>query len=633
VTYNSDGRVQFTETWAVPSSPTPLRVRDVRTSASSSGNVTSNSTVIQEADITGLIADLGARPLKGPGFAPGRIAMVNALGALESVTGSPSDCVRVDGSSGPCGTGSPAFVDGESLGGLVDGVNATFTLSSQPDPPSSLAVYRNGLLQKMGLDYTLSGSTLQFVMDALPQPGDTLLASYRLGGGFQASGTSVPVVLDASQITTGVMDPARLPVMGASGNLHQAGIVPDPGSAAGSTRFLREDGTWVAVSGGGGGGDVSSVFGRTGAVTAQTGDYSAAQVTNAVDSTASYTNPAWIASLPWAKLTGVPSFEPAIGAGTNTQYWRGDKSWQTLNAAAVANAVDSTASYTNPAWIASLPWTKLTGVPSFEPAIGAGTGAQYWRGDKTWQTLNAAAVTNAVDSTASYTNPAWITSLTWAKLTGVPSAFVPSAHAPSHQHGGADEIATAVPAPNAIPKADATGKLAGGWLPGGSASTKTLYYAPAAKNINGVGASAFQCVSNCPTAMAINSGSAAVASLHVTAGTNNQTSQDQFIVPVGYGNQTVTLEVVFRSADAAHSATITPSIASVSTGDIANPTFIAAGSAITVTGGAGSGRTVATTTFTPAWSVGDTIFWKLAYTVTNLTSDLEILSVRFYATF
>ena len=30
VTYNSDGRVQFQETWAVPSSVTPLRVRDVR---------------------------------------------------------------------------------------------------------------------------------------------------------------------------------------------------------------------------------------------------------------------------------------------------------------------------------------------------------------------------------------------------------------------------------------------------------------------------------------------------------------------------------------------------------------------------------------------------------------------------
>jgi len=49
------------------------------------------------------------------------------------------------------------------------------------------------------------------------------------------------------------------------------------------------------------------VFGRSGAVTAQIGDYSAAQVSNAVDQTASYSNPVWITALSWSKLTGVPS--------------------------------------------------------------------------------------------------------------------------------------------------------------------------------------------------------------------------------------------------------------------------------------------------------------------------------------
>jgi hypothetical protein len=51
--------------------------------------------------------------------------------------------------------------------------------------------------------------------------------------------------------------PADLPVMVASGASHAAGIVPDPGSTAGTTRFLREDGTWVAPSGGGGGSGAS----------------------------------------------------------------------------------------------------------------------------------------------------------------------------------------------------------------------------------------------------------------------------------------------------------------------------------------------------------------------------------------
>lgn len=52
---------------------------------------------------------------------------------------------------------------------------------------------------------------------------------------------------------------------------------------------------------------VSSVFGRTGVVTAETGDYNASQITNAVDTTGSYANPSWITSLAYSKLTGAPN--------------------------------------------------------------------------------------------------------------------------------------------------------------------------------------------------------------------------------------------------------------------------------------------------------------------------------------
>lgn len=58
--------------------------------------------------------------------------------------------------------------------------------------------------------------------------------------------------------------------------------------------------------GGGGGGAVTSVFGRVGAVTPQAGDYNASQVTNAVSTTGSYADPAWITSLAYSKLTGAP---------------------------------------------------------------------------------------------------------------------------------------------------------------------------------------------------------------------------------------------------------------------------------------------------------------------------------------
>jgi hypothetical protein len=196
VTYNSNGRIQFQETWSVPSSAQPLHVRDVRVStpsnvAADTGGGTS-STPAQETDIVGLVADLGARPLKGPGFAAGRVAVVNPLGALESASGSATDCVHVDGSSAPCGGAQPSFVDGDSPAGIVDGSNTSFTLSAVPDPASSLAVYRNGVLQKIVQDYTFTGGTVQFVAAAAPQPGDTLLASYRLTGAYPATPQMYP---------------------------------------------------------------------------------------------------------------------------------------------------------------------------------------------------------------------------------------------------------------------------------------------------------------------------------------------------------------------------------------------------------------------------------------------------------
>jgi hypothetical protein len=221
VTYNSDGRVQFQETWSVPSSTQPLRVRDVRTAASTQTSGTgvaaseTNLAPIPESGVLGLVADLGARPAKSPGFAPGRAAVVDAGGLITTAAGSPTDCVHVDGSSGPCGGGAPAFVDADSPSGIVDGANTVFGLSTAPAPAGSVAVYRNGMLQKIGQDYTLSGSTIAFAVPATPQPGDTLLASYRVAGdsnaGAAGSFTSPQVLCSGSGASTNA---ASLSVLG-----------------------------------------------------------------------------------------------------------------------------------------------------------------------------------------------------------------------------------------------------------------------------------------------------------------------------------------------------------------------------------------------------------------------------------
>ena len=188
VKYSSDGRVQFQETWGVPPSSTPLRVRDVRIAGSlGSGTLppSGDTTAVQEADVVGLLADLAMRPARGPGYAPSRAVYATATGALEGVVGNLTDCVRVDGSAGPCGTGEttssgPGFVDAETPAGLINGSNMVFSLADAPSPLSSLTLYRNGVLQTANLDYTLSGNIITFASVSGPQTGDVLEASYRL---------------------------------------------------------------------------------------------------------------------------------------------------------------------------------------------------------------------------------------------------------------------------------------------------------------------------------------------------------------------------------------------------------------------------------------------------------------------
>jgi hypothetical protein len=105
----------------------------------------------------------------------------------------------VDGSSGPCGTGSgtagPNFTDAELPSGPMNGVNLSFTLSAVPIPTSSMALYRNGVLQKAGVDYNLSGNTIQFLAASAPQTGDTLTASYRVTPTGAPQGPPAPQIL------------------------------------------------------------------------------------------------------------------------------------------------------------------------------------------------------------------------------------------------------------------------------------------------------------------------------------------------------------------------------------------------------------------------------------------------------
>jgi hypothetical protein len=122
--------------------------------------------------------------------------MINSTGQIDAVQGNLADCVRVDGSAGPCGSvvdPSPGFVDHEVPTGLVNSSNATFTLTAAPVPASSLMLYRNGLLMRSGLDFNLSGSTITFTVASVPQTGDGLLASYRTAPAGEGGGGAGPL--------------------------------------------------------------------------------------------------------------------------------------------------------------------------------------------------------------------------------------------------------------------------------------------------------------------------------------------------------------------------------------------------------------------------------------------------------
>jgi hypothetical protein len=208
VQYSSDGRSQFAESWSVPPSTTPLRIKDVRvttTGGTTGGGVVTppSTSPITESNVIGLLTDLSLRPMKGSGYANSGTAMINNSGAIDMVQGSPSDCVRVDGSATTCFDSSqvPSFISNETPAGTVDGSNAAFTLANTLSPANSLALYRNGLLLQAAVDYNIqTDGSILFVAGAVPQPGDILLASYQDTAASSNSSSSQVVAPQGVQV-------------------------------------------------------------------------------------------------------------------------------------------------------------------------------------------------------------------------------------------------------------------------------------------------------------------------------------------------------------------------------------------------------------------------------------------------
>src|SRR6202012_5603732 len=210
VLYQSDGRSQFTETWVVPVSSKPLTVSAVRVTSQTitgtggggtptGGGLTGGATTIPESSVVGLQAGLAQRPFKGAGFGTNGVAVVDDSGNIETAVGDIGSCVFVDGTTGQCTP--PTYSDAETPAGTLDGMNGTFTLANPP-LGSSLTLFRNGLYMTANLDYTLTGSTIQFVPGAIPQPGDLLAAFYRVDTSATGNVSSFSTLGSTNQLRT-----------------------------------------------------------------------------------------------------------------------------------------------------------------------------------------------------------------------------------------------------------------------------------------------------------------------------------------------------------------------------------------------------------------------------------------------
>jgi hypothetical protein len=96
------------------------------------------------------------------------------------------------------------FVDAAIPGGTMNGVNTAFTLASAPAPTTSLTLFRNGILQRVGIDFTLSGSAITFAAGSIPQSGDFVRAYYRIPG------TGTPTNFNDAELPSGTINGTNL---------------------------------------------------------------------------------------------------------------------------------------------------------------------------------------------------------------------------------------------------------------------------------------------------------------------------------------------------------------------------------------------------------------------------------------
>ena len=176
-----------------------------------------------------------------------RMAHVYAIGDTRIVFGSP--VAAADGTIDP----SSLPTASQTTRGMVQlatdvealaGVNATHAMTAK-QVADKIAATVTGVTDGNKGDVQVTGSGSTWTVN-----GATITPAKlsNLAGLSSAQAQNIANAILADATARGSVS-AGLNVFGASGASHAKGLVPDPGVAAGTVRFLREDGTWSLASG------------------------------------------------------------------------------------------------------------------------------------------------------------------------------------------------------------------------------------------------------------------------------------------------------------------------------------------------------------------------------------------------
>lgn len=336
----------------------------------------------------------------------------------------------------------------------------------------------------------------------------------------------------ADDIATGTIAPARL---GAG--------------TASATTFLRGDQQWAPVP-------VSSVFGRTGAVTASAGDYTASQITNSPAGNISATTvQAAINELDAEKaavghthaaadITSGTIAAERLGTGTpgSSNFLRGDQTWSSVGWGDVTGKPTTfpPQSHTHSA-------ADITSGTIATARLGAGTASSstFLRGDQTWSSVG------------------------WADVTGKPTAFPPTNH--SHlltdlDSGGASTGQALVW--NGTQWAPAT--ISGGGGGGSSSATGYVMVLPATCQMGAASTGLVLPTSGYPTPVCIQGSNVTTAALDF-ADTESQSVQGQLILAGTVSS--IDIQLKWRTTATSGSVVWQLQTACVADGETGDPTW------------------------------------------------------------